>query len=202
MPANLRTPRKRTFAYAAVAAAGITMVTTAPALSHGYTTAPISRALFCQKGTARNCGEIQYEPSSVEGPKGFPQRGPRDGTICAGGVGRFKQLDDPRNGQWPTNKLTSGQSFTFTWRHAVPHATTSWHYYVTKDGWDPTKPLTRADLESKPLGTFSGGGRRPPSTLSHEVALPPKQGRHLLLAVWDIADTGNAFYQCSDVEFS
>ncbi|NYE13729.1 lytic polysaccharide monooxygenase [Actinomadura citrea] len=26
-------------------------------------------------------------------------------------------------------------------------------------------------------------------------------GRHLLLAVWDIGDTGNAFCQCSDLDF-
>ncbi|MFI0407956.1 lytic polysaccharide monooxygenase [Actinomadura sp. 3N508] len=201
MPAKFRPPRKRTLALAAVASAGLTVLTAAPASSHGYTTSPTSRALFCQQGAAKNCGQIQWEPMSVEGPKGFPARGPQDGTICAGGVGRFSELDQPRGGQWPANKLTSGQSFTFTWRHSVPHATTSWHYYITKDGWDPTQPLTRAALEPEPLANVSGGGRRPPSTVSHQAVLPAKQGRHLILAVWDIADTGNAFYQCSDVDF-
>jgi hypothetical protein len=28
-----------------------------------------------------------------------------------------------------------------------------------------------------------------------------RTGRHMILAVWTIADTGNAFYQCSDVSF-
>nr|WP_308404804.1 lytic polysaccharide monooxygenase [Streptomyces sp. XM4011] len=27
-----------------------------------------------------------------------------------------------------------------------------------------------------------------------------RPGRHLILAVWDVADTGNAFYSCSDVD--
>jgi chitin-binding protein len=38
--------------------------------------------------------------------------------------------------------------------------------------------------------------------VSHSGKLPSgKSGRHMILAVWDIADTGNAFYQCSDVTF-
>ncbi|MGO4752139.1 lytic polysaccharide monooxygenase, partial [Streptomyces sp. 2MCAF27] len=42
----------------------------------------------------------------------------------------------------------------------------------------------------------------PPSTLSHSGAIPSrKTGRHLILAVWTVADTSNAFYACSDVQF-
>ncbi|GAA4242817.1 lytic polysaccharide monooxygenase [Actinomadura meridiana] len=202
MPARFRPPRKRTLAFAAVASAGLTVAIATPALSHGYTTSPVSRSLFCQRGTAKNCGEIQWEPMSVEGPKGFPQGGPRDGTICAGGNGRFSQLDEPRAGQWPATDLTSGQSFTFTWRHSVPHATSSWRYYITRDGWDPTQTLTRAALDPQPILEVKGNGKEPPSTVSHQATLPARHGRHLILAVWDIADTGNAFYQCSDVVFS
>lgn len=202
MPAKFRPPRKRTLALAAIASAPLTVVLATPALAHGYTTSPVSRALFCKQGAAQNCGAIQWEPQSVEGPKGFPQRGPRDGTICAGGVGRFSELDDPRGGQWPANQLTGGQSYTFRWTLTAAHATTSWRYFVTKDGWDPTQPLTRAALELDPFLQINDGGRRPPYDVSHRGTLPDKQGRHLILAVWDIADTGNAFYQCSDVEFS
>ncbi|TDD36283.1 chitin-binding protein [Actinomadura sp. KC06] len=200
MPAKLRPPRKRTLALAAVASAGLTVATATPAFSHGYTNAPISRALFCKMGTAKNCGGVQHEPQSIEGPKGFPERGPRDGTICGGGG--FAPLDDPRGGQWPANKLTGGQAFTFKWTLTAAHATTSWRYFITKDGWDPTKPLTRAALELEPFLQINDGGKRPPNNVSHQGTLPNKQGRHLILAIWDIHDTGNAFYQCSDVEFS
>ena len=28
-----------------------------------------------------------------------------------------------------------------------------------------------------------------------------KSGRHMIVGVWTIADTANAFYSCADVEF-
>lgn len=28
-----------------------------------------------------------------------------------------------------------------------------------------------------------------------------KTGKHIILAVWNVADTTNAFYACSDVQF-
>ncbi|MGW2849460.1 lytic polysaccharide monooxygenase, partial [Streptomyces sp. NPDC001274] len=39
------------------------------------------------------------------------------------------------------------------------------------------------------------------STVTHSGVLPQKSGKHLILGVWTIADTGNAFYACSDVTF-
>ncbi|MEN2416973.1 lytic polysaccharide monooxygenase auxiliary activity family 9 protein [Streptomyces rimosus] len=177
------------------------LATSGSAQGHGYTDSPVSRQQLCGNGTVRNCGQIQWEPPSVEGPKGFPARGPADGRICAGGIGRFSELDDPRGGNWPATKLTAGQSHNFTWRITARHATTDFRYYITKDGWDPTKPLTRADLDPQPFLTVPFGGRLPGSTVTHAGILPQKTGRHLILGVWTIADTGNAFYACSDVRF-
>ena len=46
-------------------------------------------------------------------------------------------------------------------------------------------------------------GARPPMAISHSGELPSgKSGRHLIDAVWDIADTSNASYSCADVTFS
>lgn len=42
------------------------------ALGHGYVEEPKSRAFLCKKNLNSNCGAIQYEPQSLEGPKGFP----------------------------------------------------------------------------------------------------------------------------------
>ncbi|GLW66614.1 chitin-binding protein [Actinomadura rubrobrunea] len=193
--------RKVSFAVAAAVAVGLPLVSAAPAYAHGYTTSPVSRALHCKQGTVQNCGPIQWEPQSVEGPKGFPAAGPADGTICAAGDSRWAPLDDPRGGQWPATRVQSGQSFTFSWTLTAAHATTSFRYFITRDGWNPSQPLTRAALESTPFLQQDYGGQRPPSTVSHTGRLPNKSGRHLILAVWDIADTGNAFYQCADVDF-
>jgi predicted carbohydrate-binding protein with CBM5 and CBM33 domain len=172
------------------------------AQSHGYVDSPVSRSQLCGVGTVQNCGQIEWEPYSVEGYKGFPAAGPADGQICSGGIGRFGELDDPRGGAWPTSSVKAGGSHNFTWRIKARHATADFRYYVTKDGWDPTKKLTRADLEPQPFFTVPFGGVRPDATVSHTGTLPQKSGRHLILGVWNVADTEGAFYACSDVTFS
>jgi predicted carbohydrate-binding protein with CBM5 and CBM33 domain len=194
-------PRIRRYAVLAAASAVLVGVTVVDAFGHGYSTAPISRAKYCAQGTVTGCGEIQWEPQSVEGPKGFPAAGPADGTICAGGNSRFAQLDDPRGGNWPASRVGAGSNYTFRWTLTAAHATTSFEYYVTRDGWDRNQPLTRAALDPQPFLTVPFGGQRPPFEVSHSGNLPNKSGRHLILGVWTIADTPNAFYQCSDVDF-
>ncbi|NJP65643.1 lytic polysaccharide monooxygenase auxiliary activity family 9 protein [Streptomyces spiramenti] len=182
-------------------AAATVLAAAGAANSHGYTTSPTSRQAHCAQGAAPDCGNIVWEPQSVEGPKGFPQAGPADGTICSGGNGQFSQLDQARNGSWPTTSLTSGAGFTFDWTITAAHSTTDFRYFVTKDGWNPDTPLTRADLEPQPFLTVPMDGRQPNWSESHTGTLPQKSGRHLILAVWDVADTANAFYACSDVQF-
>jgi predicted carbohydrate-binding protein with CBM5 and CBM33 domain len=175
--------------------------TSGSAQSHGYVDTPVSRPQMCADGTVQNCGQIEWEPYSVEGYKGFPSAGPADGSICSGGVGRFSELDDPRGGAWPTTSVSAGQNYTFTWRMKARHATADFRYYITKDGWDPTKKLTRADLEPQPFFTVPFHGAQPAATVSHSGRLPQKSGRHLILGVWNVHDTQGAFYACSDVRF-
>ncbi|MFG2295383.1 lytic polysaccharide monooxygenase [Streptomyces sp. NPDC048603] len=182
--------------------AGVTLLAAPGASGHGYTDSPISRQKLCANRTVGDCGEIQWEPQSVEGFKGFPALGPSDGTICAGGNARFAELDNPRGGAWPATKLTSGAPHTFRWQFTANHATTDFKYFVTKDGWDPTRPLTRSALESQPFLTVAYNGARPPMTFTHQGNLPGgKSGRHMILAVWTVHDTPMAFYACSDVQF-
>ncbi|MEV7975159.1 lytic polysaccharide monooxygenase [Streptomyces sp. NPDC086519] len=200
--------RKRTKVSAVVlgaATAGAFALSTGGASGHGYTDLPISRQKLCAVGTVTNCGDIQYEPQSVEGPKGFPAAGPADGQICNGGLSRFAQLSSPTTpsgGAWPTTKVTGGQTYTFRWQFTAMHATTDFEYYVTKQGWNQNHALARSDLDTTPFLTVPYNGQRPPATLSHSGTLPTGlSGHHVILAVWTIADTGNAFYACSDVTF-
>ena len=51
------------------------------AQGHGFSTDPSSRQANCADGKVAGCGAIEHEPQSVEGPKGFPEAGPQDGTI-------------------------------------------------------------------------------------------------------------------------
>ncbi|WP_406057486.1 lytic polysaccharide monooxygenase [Kribbella sp. NBC_00889] len=72
---------------------------------------------------------------------------------------------------------------------------------MTKQGWDQNVPLTRAALDLDPFLTVPMNGGRPANDVSHPGTLPNRSGRHMILAVWTINDTANAFYQCSDVNF-
>ncbi|MFJ4922126.1 lytic polysaccharide monooxygenase [Streptomyces sp. NPDC088725] len=194
--------KKIAAAVVGLAIAGVTVLGSGSASSHGYTDSPISRQKLCANGTVTNCGNIQWEPQSVEGPKGFPAAGPADGTLCSGGLSQFAELNDQRGGTgWPATKVTAGQNYTFRWQFTARHATTDFKYYITKDGWNPSQPLTRAALDTQPFLTVPFNNQQPPETLEHTGVMPQRTGRHMILAVWTIADTANAFYACSDVQF-
>jgi chitin-binding protein len=182
--------------------AGSLVLATGSASSHGYISTPPSRQALCAAGTVTNCGGIQYEPQSVEGPKGFPSAGPADGSICSGGNSRFAQLDDPRSGTWPATHLTGGQSYTFTWKLTAQHSTTDFSYYITKPGYDPAKPLARSEVNTTPFLKVSYNGALPPTTVTHQGKIPSGlTGKQLIIGVWTVADTANAFYACADVQF-
>ncbi|MEF7497335.1 lytic polysaccharide monooxygenase, partial [Lysinibacillus sphaericus] len=60
------------------------------------------------------------------------------------------------------------------------------------------KPLTRADLE--PIGTVAHNGTAASTNLTHTINVPTdRNGYHVILAVWDVADTSNAFYNVIDI---
>ncbi|MES0834334.1 lytic polysaccharide monooxygenase auxiliary activity family 9 protein [Nocardiopsis tropica] len=169
-----RSSPRRFRAATAVAAATALFFTLMPAgvaSAHGYVSNPMSRQAQCAAGIVQ-CGSIQWEPQSVEGPKGLMR--------CDGGVGRFSELNDDSRG-WRVTDV--GRSQTFTWTLTVSHATSTWEYFIG----------------NQRIAVFNDNGARPGSTVSHNVDLSGYNGRHKLLARWNIADTGNAFYACTDI---
>ncbi|WP_380282748.1 lytic polysaccharide monooxygenase [Kitasatospora purpeofusca] len=194
--------RKRHIVGAALAAVAVPLAMAVPADSHGFINLPPSRSALCGSGVVKNCGDIQWEPQSVEGPKGFPAGGPADGTICAGADARWAPLDNPRNGAWPTTKVTAGGQQTFTWEIEARHSTTNFRYFLTKQGYDPAQKITRASLDLTPFLTVPYNRRQPDAITKHTATLPTgRTGHHVVVAVWDVADTANAFYSCTDVLF-
>ncbi|RAL25790.1 lytic polysaccharide monooxygenase [Thermoflavimicrobium daqui] len=172
-----------------------TMIFAQIASAHGYIESPASRSYLCKTGQNKNCGQIQWEPQSVEGPGSFPQSGPADGQIT--GAGRYPELYAQTTDRWSKVNITGGKN-TFKWYLTAPHSTKEWKYYITKKGWNPNKPLARADLDPV-FCYYYDGGKRPPNTVTHECNVPTdRSGYHLILGVWEIADTGNAFYQVID----
>ncbi|MEC3421076.1 lytic polysaccharide monooxygenase [Bacillus cereus] len=184
--------------------AGIISTTLIPqnAYAHGFVEKPGSRSALCSSTYGAlnvNCGSVMYEPQSLEAPKGFPQGGPVDGQIASAG-GKFGGiLDQQTANRWFKNTITGGEN-TFTWKYTAPHLTSKWHYYITKKGWNPNKALTRADFE--PIGTVQHDGSAASNNLTHKINIPTdRSGYHVILAVWDVADTANAFYNVIDVNF-
>lgn len=182
--------------------AGIISTTLIPqnAYAHGFVEKPGSRSALCSPTYGAlnvNCGSVMYEPQSLEAPKGFPQGGPVDGQIASAG-GKFGGiLDQQTANRWFKNTITGGEN-TFTWKYTAPHLTSKWHYYITKKGWNPNKALTRADFE--PIGTVQHDGSAASNNLTHKINVPTdRSGYHVILAVWDVADTANAFYNVIDV---
>ncbi|MGP3932243.1 lytic polysaccharide monooxygenase [Nonomuraea sp. KM88] len=155
-----------------VVAFATTVFNTAPAFAHGYVNSPPSRQANCAQGKVPDCGNIIYEPQSVEGPKGL--------RSCHANLPQFAQLSDESK-PWPVASV--GGTTTFTWTFTVQHATRDFEYYIGG---------TR-------VAVFDGGGRQPPPTVSHTVDLSGFSGRQKILAIWNIADTANAFYSCIDV---
>ncbi|WP_462183749.1 lytic polysaccharide monooxygenase [Frankia sp. AgKG'84/4] len=42
----------------------------------------------------------------------------------------------------------------------------------------------------------------PENPTRHELVPPARRGYHVLLSVWEVADTSKAFYQVIDLDFS
>jgi chitin-binding protein len=49
------------------------------------------------------------------------------------------------------------------------------------------------------IAEFDDAGRIPGATVSHQVDFGDLRGRQKVLAVWNIGDTANAFYNCVDL---
>lgn len=108
--------------------AGVGLIDTDKALGHGYVSEPASRAKL---GAANNVGSVQYEPQSLEAPKGFPLAGPADGKIASAGGMFGGILDQQSSDRWIKHDMVGGVN-DITWYHTAQHRTTKWHYYITK----------------------------------------------------------------------
>jgi chitin-binding protein len=121
-----------------------------------------------------------------------------DGKLCGAGRDKYRGFDQAR-ADWPATTMASGAAHTFKYRATAPHKG-AFELYMTKDGYDPAKPLKWSDLEAKPFHTV----QNPVVTdgfYTMTAKLPAKQGRHLIYAIWQRGDSPEAFYSCSDVVF-
>ena len=150
-----------------------TLLVATPAAAHGYVSSPPSRQANCAQGRVTNCGDIVWEPQSVEAPKGSMQ--------CNGGGSRFAVLNDNTKA-WPVASV--GNDVTFNWVLTARHRTSTWEYFVGG---------TR-------IAVFNDNGAQPGPTVSHNVSLGGRTGRMTVLARWNVYDTAMAFYSCVDIQ--
>ncbi len=138
-----------------------------------------------------------------------------DGQICAGGGPEYAGLDLPRDDWRATAIAPDGNgNFEFIYHASVPHSTRDMLFYVTRQGWDSSQPLTWEDLD---LIDEPGNPEDPVDPFCHLTSvtqetlpgvgevyrmvcpLPVRSGRHVIYHVWQRDDSPEAFYGCIDV---
>ncbi|MGW6569022.1 lytic polysaccharide monooxygenase auxiliary activity family 9 protein [Streptomyces sp. NPDC054975] len=184
----------------------------APAVAHGSMTDPVSRvsacyaegpespkSAACKAAVAASGAQAFYDWNAVNiaNAAGKHRDLIADGKLCSAGNDKYRGLDLAR-GDWPASTLASGKH-TFRYKGTAPHRG-SFELYVTKDGYDPSKPLKWSDLEAKPFATVTDP-RMENGDYVFDGTIPNKSGRHLIYSIWQRSDSPEAFYTCSDVVF-
>ncbi|MFI2210895.1 lytic polysaccharide monooxygenase [Streptomyces sp. NPDC020141] len=198
---------------AAVIAVPVLFATAVPwtAHAHGAPVDPMSRAAACgateaaknstacRAALAANGGLTfdAWDKVGVAGVQGRDRELIPDGQLCSAGLDAYRGLDIT-HAEWPTTQLTSGESFTLEYRSTVEHPG-RFDLYLTKAGYDPSKALRWADLESEPFASVKDpeakdGVYRIGGTIPQDLT-----GPHVLYTVWRNTDTQDTYYSCSDV---
>ncbi|RPH29622.1 N-acetylglucosamine-binding protein GbpA [Buttiauxella warmboldiae] len=126
--------------------------------------------------------------------------GPADGQIASAGHAQFNELNVQTSSRWYKNPVKAGP-VALTWTFTAKHKTAQFRYFITREDWNPNQPLTRMSFDLNPFCSAPYGGQIVPETLTHNCTLPARTGYQVILAVWDVSDTGNAFYNVIDVDF-
>ncbi|MCZ7461220.1 lytic polysaccharide monooxygenase auxiliary activity family 9 protein [Streptomyces sp. WMMC940] len=204
--------RAATVAALGIAPLALTALAASPAVAHGSMTDPVSRvsacyaegpespkSAACKAAIAASGTQAFYDWNEVNiaDAAGNHRSLIPDGKLCSANRDKYKGLDLPRT-DWPASRLTAG-NHTFRYKATAPHKG-SFELYITKDGYDPSKPLTWSDLEARPFAEVAD-----PKLVNGEYVfdgnVPARSGRHLVYSIWQRSDSPEAFYTCSDVVF-
>ncbi|WP_405782019.1 lytic polysaccharide monooxygenase [Streptomyces sp. NBC_00859] len=195
-----------------IAPLALTALAATPAAAHGSMTDPVSRIAACyaegpespdtpacKAAVAAGGTQALYDWPAVNMADAAGQSKERvpDGKLCSAGKDEYKGLDLPR-GDWPSTRMAAG-SHTFHYRATAPHKG-AFALYITKQGYDPTRPLKWSDLESKPFAQVTDP-KLENGEYIFDGTVPQRTGRQLIYSVWQRSDSEEAFYTCSDVVF-
>ncbi|MEU6313552.1 lytic polysaccharide monooxygenase [Streptomyces sp. NPDC047014] len=212
MSARRRTVTPTRVAAVALAPLALAAYTAAPAAAHGSMTDPVSRvaacyaegpesprSAACKAAVAASGTQALYDWNAVNiaNAAGKHRSLIPDGKLCSAGNSKYRGLDLAR-ADWPASPMTAG-AHTFRYKGTAPHRG-SFELYMTKDGYDPTKPLKWSDLEAAPFAKVTDPGMQNGDYV-FSGTVPKKSGRHLVYSIWQRSDSPEAFYTCSDVVF-
>ncbi|MFJ6780122.1 lytic polysaccharide monooxygenase [Streptomyces yangpuensis] len=209
--------RRRTVTPTRIAAAGLAPLAlvayaAVPAAAHGSMTDPVSRvaacyaegpespkSAACKAAVAASGTQAFYDWNAVNiaNAAGNHRALIPNGRLCSAGNDKYRGLDLAR-ADWPAGPMSAGPH-TFRYKGTAPHKG-SFELYVTKDGYDPTKPLKWSDLEPAPFAKATDPGMQNGEYV-FSGTVPNKSGRHLIYSIWQRSDSPEAFYTCSDVVF-
>ncbi|WP_062648728.1 lytic polysaccharide monooxygenase [Streptomyces maremycinicus] len=210
-----RTTAHRTAALAAAAVSPFLLGLWAagPAQAHGAPTDPVSRVFACspEGGSdartaacraavdANGTSFAAWDNLRVANVNGRDRQTIPDGRLCSGGLSAYKGLDLAR-ADWPSTRLTPGGTLRMTYASTIAH-TGTFKLYLTKPGYDPSKPLTWSDLPSRPFVEVKDPALK--DGAYHLTAKLPadRTGRQMLYTIWQNSSTPDTYYSCSDVVF-
>ncbi|MEV7584038.1 lytic polysaccharide monooxygenase [Streptomyces erythrochromogenes] len=212
MPARRRTVTPIRIAAAGLAPLALAAYAAVPAAAHGSMTDPVSRvaacyaegpespkSAACKAAVAASGTQAFYDWNAVNiaNAAGNHRTLIPNGRLCSAGNDKYRGLDLAR-GDWPASPMSAGPH-TFRYKGTAPHKG-SFELYVTKDGYDPSKPLKWSDLEPAPFAKATDPGMQNGDYV-FSGTVPNKSGRHLIYSIWQRSDSPEAFYTCSDVVF-
>ncbi|MFF9430047.1 lytic polysaccharide monooxygenase [Streptomyces sp. NPDC014746] len=205
--------RRTATGVAALSAAALVSLTPTTASAHGAVFNPVSRVAACyaegpETPKSQVCKDLvadsgtqplyDWNEVNIANAAGQHQALIPDGKLCSANREKYRALDWART-DWPSTAVAAG-SFNFKVRVTAAHSGTM-TIYITKAGFDPTKPLKWSDLDATPVAVYNTTRTATDGFYNFTGNLPARTGRHIIYKVWQRNDSPEAFYSCSDVTF-
>lgn len=211
--------RKRSLFALASVVVGLFVAFPSAAQAHGSTSDPVSRNYGCWQRWGSDfqnpamatqdpmCWQAWQDNTNAmwnwnglyrDGVGGNHQRALPDGTLCSGGQtegGRYRSMDTP--GNW--RATTKPQRFRLNIYDQASHGADYLHVYITKQGFNPlTQRLRWSDIER----VATTGRYAPSNNYAVDVNAGSRTGRHVVFTIWQASHSDQAYYLCSDVNFT
>ncbi|MYV91028.1 lytic polysaccharide monooxygenase, partial [Streptomyces sp. SID1034] len=188
-------------------------LTPTAASAHGAMFNPVSRIAACyaegpEHPVSQVCKDLvadsgtqplyDWNEVNIANANGQSRQLIPDGKLCSANRDKYRALDWART-DWPSTGVAAGK-FDFKFRATAAHSGTM-TVHITKQGFDPTKPLKWSDLDNTPVATYQTPRTATDGYYNFTGTLPARTGRHIIYKVWQRDDSPEAFYSCSDVVY-